>query len=243
MIYTKTSCSVYRPEDISHTSPAIFSGDRDPTDGLWCDCYRENSELGSWKENRHFYNFEFDLSIDLYLYLPRNKIRGNKVQANSGTFFGNMCSDVDSLLSTLLNYSPESDFSYDIMTFIRAEMGRLKPDILIFNQGFWHLPELRENTNGFRTSLINEMKNVSSRVIWKETTAKCQDDLTGANVTDSRAFLKSLEEVGVEVFYAFSISNSSLHLHRKTTPVCWDGVHYYSVIYRDLNRRLIDFLL
>ena len=204
-----------------------------------CDCYRDNAENGPWKENRHYYNVWLNLSIDVYLWLPEKNIRGNS--APNASEYHKLCSDWRSYLNYLSEYSPESEYTYNILDFFDKELKKLKPDVLVVNQGFWSLPSLRDTADTtYMKKFVSLAKGVSSRVVWKTTTSRCGINDTGI---DTPTFRDSLRSLGVEIFDAFMITKDVAKLNSNVLRVCWDTLHYYPFVYRELNKMFLDFIV
>lgn len=203
-----------------------------------CDCYRDSSEIGAWKENRHYRNMRLNLSVDAYLWLPEKNIRGNTAPKTSD--FSKLCSDWHTYFDSLANYAPHSSFSYNILDFLNVEVRDLQPDYLIINQGFWPFPRLRDTSDtSYLRQFVSLAKSVAKRVIWKTTTARCGINDTGV---DNPWMVATLKNLGVEIFDAFMFTHEVAKLNGDKFHVCWDALHFMPFVYRELNKMLLDFI-
>ncbi len=204
-----------------------------------CDCYRDNSEIDATKENRHYHNMRLNLSVDAYFWTPERNLNGNIAPKTSD--FSKLCSDWHAYSDSFANYASHSNYSYNILDFLNFVVRDLQPDYLIINQGFWSFPRLRDTSDtSYLRQFVSLAKSVAKRVIWKTTTARC--DINDAGM-DNPWMVTTLNNLGVEIFDAYIFTHDVAKLNSDKFHICWDGVHYFPFVYRELNKMLLDFIL
>jgi len=206
-----------------------------------CDCYRINSPgFVKCRENRHYYNSDFNFSISMLLWLPPNRIKLNPFP--SLDLMNKRCQNYD-VFETVNTHGEQHTMEHDLLTLLDSVIQPLDVDILIVNQGFW------EKFNGFQRNVLTsidpyaiKIMNSSKRSIWKTTTPN-QDN----EKFDSDLFLDYLQSFGVEIFETFEyisdIKNkliASVGTERMKSQVYWDSVHFLPWIYTLLNQKLLD---
>ncbi len=202
-----------------------------------CDCYRLNDNFDSARENRYFFDEHNNLTIDMYLWFPPRPIRlGHRNTTN----FREVCSNPELFTEMVKSYSQGNDTVYEIVEFLNTIISNSYPDILIINQGFWSFPSLDGNLT-FQNIFISTIKRIAGQAIWKTTTAPCYP---GSTTVKGETFLSNLRMGGIRIFDAYSYTREVVALNNETTRnVCWDGLHFQPFVYRELNKRLLSFIL
>lgn len=159
----------------------------------------------------------------------------------SWTTFLQLCLDFKAKEDTMLNFNPSSQFVFnDISAFFTNIIKPMYPDFFILNQGMWTYKEFRSNVSHFN-EIMQSAKESSPRFIWKTSTPKCYSPDTDL---DGGSFRTWLQDAKVEVFDAFRITRNIAKAHRDGDKTCLgDLLHFQPFVYRELNKKLIDFLV
>lgn len=213
-----------------------------------CDCYRDKQfyNLGpNTKENRYYYDVASNISVYMFFWIPPKVPLMLRKLPDEKTFMES-CGNIEFSQQQLMNYSPESDYIFnDITDFLKTIIHPLQPDFLIMNQGHWQHPQIRSNFTYFH-DFINTAKSSAKKFIWKTTTARCFDKPDDG--IDGKSFIERLNAENVNIFDAFGISLGAAVHHNHSMPsdqwTClYDRHHYHQFVYRELNKKLIDYLI
>jgi len=212
-----------------------------------CDCYRDKQffNLGPiTKENRYYFDVSSNISVNLFFWIPP-KVPIMLQKIPSVKTFSESCGNIEFSQKQQSNYSPESDFIFDdIIDFLSTIIRPLQPDYLIINQGHWHHPKIRSNSTYFR-EFISLAKSSAKKFIWKTTTARCFNSPDDG--VDGKSFINQLNEENVNIFDAFRISLGIAVYHNNSITDQWtclqDRHHYRQFVYRELNKKLVDYLI
>ena len=61
---------------------------------------------------------------------------------------------------------------------------------------------------------------------------------------NNTGILSTIKESGVKVFDTYQFTKDIAKLNSKFhNKICWDRFHYYPFVYREVSKKLIDFLL
>ena len=216
------------------------------------------------KENRHYYNREYHIRIDCYLWLPEHNILGYDEETKKHKQFKNkfqkyeLCykqynSSQNKQLYTNNLYiqyeNPIHNFNYSITSFLTNVIQNIMPDYLILNQGLWKFPKLHNDYEYFH-SFFHTAQKSTKKLIWKTTTASC-DDMIVMNQAyynnhgmDTKQFIAMLKQLNIEIFDAFLFTKDITKFNSRDLIICWDRSHHFqSFVYRELNKQLLKMLL
>ena len=223
------------------------------------------------KENRHYYNQQYQIRVDCYVWLPEYNIIGydeqTKKHKQSKKKHKNPMYHIDLknacfiqhqsinnkktyLNAKYFNYKhPIHNFNYTITTFLSTIIQLIMPDYLIINQGLWKYPKLHNDYNHFN-EFINIAKQSTKRLIWKTTTASCDDKIINNRAyynnhgLDTNHFIDMLQQSKIELYDAFLLTKDVTQFNSRDIIICWDRFHHFqSFVYRELNKQLLKLLL
>lgn len=201
-----------------------------------CDCFRDDRPIEkpfrlrrvylNFRENRHYYDPTFNISIRYFAYYPDLQIFFTDIPS-SQTFISSYTPE--GLQNRTRTYRQEvAPSSYtDIIGFIRDIIRPLHPDFLIFNQGYWGTMDMLAKTR--YSEFVMALKEASSTPIWKRTTAKSfsHED------ADDPKFITRLNESGIHIFDAYELTKAC------TLGEYYDEIHFQPHIYKRLNQALL----
>ena len=193
-----------------------------------CNCYRTDNITADWtidwKENRHFFDEQ------------------SNIEPPNTSNFAALCSSAESLHDMLTSYNSGSETAYNIVDFLDVVIRNKRPDAVIINQGLWEFPALRNNDT-YIQSFVASLKNSATEIIWKTTTARCFE-FYGNTRTDDDVFLEKLRRHGIVVFDAYKLTREVAAVNNQTAHnVCWDEMHFQPFVYREINKKLLKFLI
>ena len=197
-----------------------------------CDCYRDLI-LGHPKENRYFYDLEWNISMSFFFWMPGVPIQGNRPPQRND--FIELCSTWEKQLRPFISYDSTQSYKYDdYIEFFLKIINPLKPDILVINQGFWTYPELHDVNSPLLDRFINATNSIAAVRIWKTTTASQGSD----SCRDEPEFLEKLKFGNFTIFDSYNFTKGLTH----NDSAYWDWLHYNSFVYRELNIKFIDLI-
>lgn len=183
-----------------------------------------------FRENRYYYHFALNLSLSYFFYGPPQKMAVGLDRAPDWRTFYDECVNKTKLLQRVnMPYTSEHvrnhTFIYD---FITAEVKPMHPDLIMINHGFWSGP----NVQGM-SSISKSMLDAAPRAVWKTTTSSMK-----RNRHENDDFLKMVQELGMSVFDAYSITYGISFVNASFI----DPMHYLPFVYRELNIIYLDYL-
>ena len=208
-----------------------------------CDCYRKDS-LPFQKENRHYYDFEYNFTINFYMYITKPIGVSYFASSSITSAIESQCKSISEVYSQHTKYVPNTSTMFgNIFDFLDKVIQPNKPDFLIFNSGLWPARDI-QNNDEFRNKFIRLAKQSSHNFIWKTTTAYCTIELNSKPV-DTPMFIQQLKDLNVIIYdtykYTKEIAAASANGYGK--QICWDNTaHFNYFVYRELNKILIHTL-
>jgi hypothetical protein len=207
-----------------------------------CDCFRGRGfDPGSGvRENRFWHDCALNISVSLFFWLPdRTPLLGryNGTPLQAGLTTHPACEQCSTFrYPTTLTYDEAYEYSYmDILSFLRAEVPKLRPSMVMINSGAWVHHELRNNstfTSAFGEAL---MASASGGVgVWKTTTV-CRD--CPVEQADGAAFTSLMTHHGVRVFDAYRLTSYlERHASGRAHVDLW---HYQAFVYKEMNKAMV----
>lgn len=164
-----------------------------------CDCYRNDTNFKTMRENRYYYDINLNLSISLLFWTPPMLTRLSYLP--TVTFLNS----IEDSMRIVNNYDGAAPLRYDILNLLDQVIKPMQPDVLIVNQGFWTHKLIRDNV-AFRNKFAAKLYRTAKYAVWKKTTTPCSDNPTDRDGTD---FLDTFIKKGIHIYDTYKLTWST----------------------------------